>query len=136
MPGRKALCVTTQTRFLAARCQAQFQVMPSSEPASGRQAWPTRRIFSGGFRRASSRMKTTFLFSLRMIQKCFAANKESCFASTVARAARKKKHRASGSLGRRRSLMRILAMHDRYRIRGGEDECFDSELRMLREAGH
>jgi glycosyltransferase involved in cell wall biosynthesis len=32
--------------------------------------------------------------------------------------------------------MRILAMHDRYRIRGGEDECFDSELRMLREAGH
>lgn len=32
--------------------------------------------------------------------------------------------------------MRILAMHDRYRIRGGEDECFDAELRLLRESGH
>jgi glycosyltransferase involved in cell wall biosynthesis len=31
--------------------------------------------------------------------------------------------------------MRVLLVHSRYQIRGGEDECFDAEQRLLREAG-
>jgi glycosyltransferase involved in cell wall biosynthesis len=32
--------------------------------------------------------------------------------------------------------MNILMLHNAYQIRGGEDESFDSEVRMLRDAGH
>jgi len=32
--------------------------------------------------------------------------------------------------------MKILAVHNRYLIRGGEDECFDSEVALLLEKGH
>lgn len=32
--------------------------------------------------------------------------------------------------------MRILAVHNLYQIRGGEDECYDAEVKLLREAGH
>lgn len=32
--------------------------------------------------------------------------------------------------------MQILAVHNRYQIRGGEDECFEAEVKLLREAGH
>jgi glycosyltransferase involved in cell wall biosynthesis len=32
--------------------------------------------------------------------------------------------------------MRILFIHNRYRIRGGEDECFDMEAALLRSHGH
>lgn len=32
--------------------------------------------------------------------------------------------------------MNILMLHNSYQIRGGEDESFDSEVRMLRDAGH
>jgi glycosyltransferase involved in cell wall biosynthesis len=32
--------------------------------------------------------------------------------------------------------MNILMMHNSYRMRGGEDESFDTECRMLRDAGH
>lgn len=32
--------------------------------------------------------------------------------------------------------MRILAVHNRYQIRGGEDECYEAEVKLLREAGH
>ena len=32
--------------------------------------------------------------------------------------------------------MRILMLHNRYRIRGGEDSVFESERDMLRAAGH
>lgn len=32
--------------------------------------------------------------------------------------------------------MRILEIHNRYLIRGGEDESFDTEVRMLRDYGH
>ena len=31
--------------------------------------------------------------------------------------------------------MRVLMAHTRYKIRGGEDECFDAEVQMLREMG-
>ena len=31
--------------------------------------------------------------------------------------------------------MRVLMVHCRYQIRGGEDECFEAEQRLLREAG-
>jgi glycosyltransferase involved in cell wall biosynthesis len=31
--------------------------------------------------------------------------------------------------------MRVLMVHCRYQIRGGEDECFEAELRLLRDAG-
>lgn len=31
--------------------------------------------------------------------------------------------------------MRVLMVHSRYQIRGGEDECFDAEQRLLRDAG-
>jgi glycosyltransferase involved in cell wall biosynthesis len=31
--------------------------------------------------------------------------------------------------------MRVLLVHGRFQIRGGEDECFDAEVRLLREAG-
>lgn len=34
------------------------------------------------------------------------------------------------------SKYRILMLHNHYRIRGGEDESTESELRLLREAGH
>ena len=32
--------------------------------------------------------------------------------------------------------MKILMLHNGYRIRGGEDESFETECRMLRDAGH
>ena len=32
--------------------------------------------------------------------------------------------------------MKILAVHDRYLWRGGEDESFDAEVAMLRAHGH
>jgi glycosyltransferase involved in cell wall biosynthesis len=32
--------------------------------------------------------------------------------------------------------MNILMLHNTYQIRGGEDESFDTECRMLRDAGH
>ena len=32
--------------------------------------------------------------------------------------------------------MRILSVHSRYQIRGGEDECRDAEVSLLREMGH
>ena len=32
--------------------------------------------------------------------------------------------------------MRILAVHNLYQIRGGEDECYDAEVKLLTEAGH
>ncbi|NJO62455.1 MAG: glycosyltransferase family 4 protein [Richelia sp. RM2_1_2] len=31
--------------------------------------------------------------------------------------------------------MRILAIHNRYQIRGGEDECYEAEVSLLREMG-
>ena len=31
--------------------------------------------------------------------------------------------------------MRVLMVHTRYQIRGGEDECFDAEQRLLHDAG-
>ena len=31
--------------------------------------------------------------------------------------------------------MRVLMVHDRYQIRGGEDECFDAECDLLRAEG-
>ena len=32
--------------------------------------------------------------------------------------------------------MNVLMLHNSYQFRGGEDESFDSEVRMLRDAGH
>ena len=32
--------------------------------------------------------------------------------------------------------MRIVVAHNQYRIRGGEDQVFEDELRMLEAAGH
>lgn len=32
--------------------------------------------------------------------------------------------------------MRILAIHNRYQIRGGEDECYEAEVSLLQEMGH
>lgn len=32
--------------------------------------------------------------------------------------------------------MRILSIHNRYQIRGGEDECHEAEVNLLREIGH
>ena len=32
--------------------------------------------------------------------------------------------------------MRILAVHNRYQIRGGEEECYEAEVKLLRERGH
>lgn len=32
--------------------------------------------------------------------------------------------------------MRILSIHSRYQIRGGEDECREAEEHLLREMGH
>lgn len=32
--------------------------------------------------------------------------------------------------------MRILSVHNRYQIRGGEDECYEAEVSLLREKGH
>lgn len=32
--------------------------------------------------------------------------------------------------------MRVLSIHNRYKIRGGEDECFEAEAKLLREYGH
>jgi glycosyltransferase involved in cell wall biosynthesis len=32
--------------------------------------------------------------------------------------------------------MRILSIHNRYQIRGGEDECHDAEVNLLRKRGH
>lgn len=32
--------------------------------------------------------------------------------------------------------MRILSVHNRYQIRGGEDECHEAEVALLREMGH
>ena len=32
--------------------------------------------------------------------------------------------------------MNILMLHNSYQFRGGEDESFESEVRMLRDAGH
>lgn len=32
--------------------------------------------------------------------------------------------------------MRILSVHNRYQIRGGEDECYEAEVSLLRELGH
>ena len=31
--------------------------------------------------------------------------------------------------------MRILTIHNRYQIRGGEDECYEAEVKLLREMG-
>ena len=31
--------------------------------------------------------------------------------------------------------MRILTVHNYYKIRGGEDECFEAEIKLLREMG-
>jgi glycosyltransferase involved in cell wall biosynthesis len=36
----------------------------------------------------------------------------------------------------RQESMNILMMHNSYNFRGGEDESFESEVRMLRDAGH
>jgi glycosyltransferase involved in cell wall biosynthesis len=36
----------------------------------------------------------------------------------------------------RQKTMNILMMHNSYNFRGGEDESFESEVRMLRDAGH
>lgn len=33
------------------------------------------------------------------------------------------------------ACMRVLMVHSRYQIRGGEDECFEAEQRLLRDAG-
>jgi glycosyltransferase involved in cell wall biosynthesis len=32
--------------------------------------------------------------------------------------------------------VRILSVHNRYQIRGGEDECYEAEVALLREMGH
>ena len=32
--------------------------------------------------------------------------------------------------------MKILVVHNHYRLRGGEDTVFDAECRMLEEGGH
>ncbi|WP_448600094.1 glycosyltransferase family 4 protein [Thermoleptolyngbya sp.] len=32
--------------------------------------------------------------------------------------------------------MRILMVHNRYQIRGGEDECFEADVQLLRQRGH
>lgn len=32
--------------------------------------------------------------------------------------------------------MRILSVHNYYQIRGGEDECYEAEVKLLRERGH
>jgi len=32
--------------------------------------------------------------------------------------------------------MRILMVHNRYQIRGGEEECYEAEVSLLREGGH
>ncbi|MBD2355802.1 glycosyltransferase family 4 protein [Tolypothrix sp. FACHB-123] len=32
--------------------------------------------------------------------------------------------------------MRILTIHNRYQIKGGEDECFEAEVNLLRQMGH
>ncbi len=32
--------------------------------------------------------------------------------------------------------MRILGVHNRYQIRGGEEECYEAEMGLLREQGH
>lgn len=32
--------------------------------------------------------------------------------------------------------MRILSIHNRYQIRGGEDECYEAEVQLLRGMGH
>ncbi|MEO0769327.1 MAG: glycosyltransferase family 4 protein [Cyanobacteria bacterium J06649_4] len=32
--------------------------------------------------------------------------------------------------------MRILGMHNRYQIRGGEEECYEAEVALLRQHGH
>jgi len=32
--------------------------------------------------------------------------------------------------------VRILSVHNRYQIRGGEDECYEAEVSLLREKGH
>ena len=32
--------------------------------------------------------------------------------------------------------MNVLMLHNSYQFRGGEDESFESEVRMLRDAGH
>lgn len=32
--------------------------------------------------------------------------------------------------------MRILSVHNRYQIRGGEDECHEAEVQLLKERGH
>lgn len=34
------------------------------------------------------------------------------------------------------SGMRILSIHNRYQIRGGEEECYEAEIDLLREKGH
>jgi glycosyltransferase involved in cell wall biosynthesis len=35
-----------------------------------------------------------------------------------------------------RENMNILAVHNRYQIRGGEDECYEAEVELLRSRGH
>ncbi|PSB25596.1 glycosyltransferase family 4 protein [Stenomitos frigidus] len=32
--------------------------------------------------------------------------------------------------------MHILAVHNLYQIRGGEDECYEAEIKLLKDAGH
>ncbi len=32
--------------------------------------------------------------------------------------------------------MRILTIHNRYQVRGGEEECYETELNLLRQMGH
>ena len=32
--------------------------------------------------------------------------------------------------------MHILAVHNRYQIRGGEEECYEAEVKLLRDKGH
>jgi glycosyltransferase involved in cell wall biosynthesis len=32
--------------------------------------------------------------------------------------------------------MHILAVHNLYQIRGGEDECYEAEVKLLKDAGH
>lgn len=32
--------------------------------------------------------------------------------------------------------MRILSVHNRYQVRGGEDECYEAEINLLRQNGH
>jgi len=32
--------------------------------------------------------------------------------------------------------MRIMTVHNRYQIRGGEDECYEAEVSLLRQMGH